>query len=293
MGSRKVRPLLFIAAGIVIAALIGFAVWYAGSPSMSDGTSTNQSEALPSSNSSRETTSTAQQLERTTAPTTTEDASAPAPFVEPDQDDPFLPPNARLAAPDSIERETNVYRPTNIVPEGADQLSGDSSDQGSSRPDTLASASGPLTPSEDDQVFPNQFETPEPGQPSSPAESPVPTEPGSSVDPNQTVVPTQPLESGAGAPAPEQVPGESTISQEMAPNATPAPSTPPSSPAESGQQAPSQQEPTVVPQPERPTQDPAPTTQQQQQQQVPQSQDPSSNNGTPLWWQQLQGQFIR
>ncbi|MHA2788264.1 hypothetical protein ACXZ66_03810 [Corynebacterium sp. S7] len=296
MGRRKVRPMLFIAAGIVIAALIGLGVWYTGSPSSNDGISTKRSDALPSSHTANITTSATQDEPRGATPTSAEDIAHQTPYAEPDENDPFLPPNARLAAPSSIERETNVYRPTNVVPDGSvkdgsaqdrsvpgDSSQGDLSTEpgGSSHGDTLASASRPGAADETQPTRP-VIGTETPGTTGIPSS----TAPGASTDQVQTQPSTPPLPPQESSP-----PADSNgfnVQADQQPEGQPAQTE--SAPAPT--QSPAQQEPTVVPAPQQPAQEQAPQGQPQtQQQQV--SQPQLSNFGNDLWWQQLQSQFIR
>lgn len=259
MGPKRLRPMLFIAAGIVVAALIGVGVWYAGAPSSGNNTSNTALDAVPSTETVVSTSHTTS--EAPASPTTSKEVTPPESVGIPNEDDPFLPPNAILAAPESIERETTVYRPPNIFP---DPPASDYTQPESSELDGSPTA-GPV---------PSQSAAPSPSQQS---------ETTTSADQPSTTPPTaSPTEPSLPIDLPTEVPPLIEESETPATESSEAPT------AEA-----TTTEPTTVPTPE-----PAATEQETDEQ--TQAAAPVSNNDTasgnsalPTWWQELQGQFIR
>lgn len=118
MANDRHRALMFISAGVVSAGLVGAGVWYAGSPSpeptAARDVNTSVAQTPQATVVSSHTATPTSQLASPTE-TTSEAVSPPRP-VTPHPHDPFLPPNAVTSERTTVERPTQVYRPSNVLP---------------------------------------------------------------------------------------------------------------------------------------------------------------------------------
>lgn len=133
------RVAVFIGAGAMLAALVGFTVWATSTPGQNnragftaEAAGTSDTDASTSSTPPSTTTTTATST-RSATPDTDETgtrspeadtadepqaaASMPAGYVA--EHDPYLPPHAVVAPAPGAAQASRVYRPTNIVPSSA------------------------------------------------------------------------------------------------------------------------------------------------------------------------------
>lgn len=199
MKTETRRVAVFIAAGMVAAATIGFAVWRVGTP------------AAPYVSDTATPTPVVSTIATTAHDAVSDEAETDqSPPVVPAADDPFLPPNAVLRPEPSPAAPTTVYRPDNIF---------------------RAPATGQAEPI----PAPRQSPTQQPATPTTTTATLTPESPTqsstqeTSTTPTDTVAPmTTPTGVGGTAPVPTESPTpeptaeqESTTEQDAEPTTEP------------------------------------------------------------------------
>lgn len=266
MEKQRTGVIAFIIAGILIAGLVGWLVWFAGTPASQETGSTDVAQS-----SNQGVTESSEKVSHLAEPeATATETSAPRPqAAQPRAQDPFLPPNAVVDAPQGHTAPTVVYRPTNVVP-----VIGDDSPQRRSTPQVPSALN-------DDPLADSRSNSP----------TGVPAEPGTDIAPPQQ--PASTAEPTAPAPA-----------TPTAPATPPTPTTEPEEPAQPGR--PAEPTSTVEPPAPAAPADPAaldaplaplaPEMDEPVQQQVPESRPGGSGSRAeplPFWRQITSGLFGR
>lgn len=206
MKAETRRVYLFIVAGLLAAAAVGYGVWQASTPttpSASDiATQTPEVATISKQTELPQVTTPSDDPEMST------EAAAQAP-TPPLADDPFLAPHAIVQAVPSSIAPTTVYRPENVRP-------------------TTAAEPAPAEPttSPTDETAPDDTDTGTTEAPTQPGE---PTEPTVPAEPGETLTPDAP-----DGEDPDN-PGAATITPEPTEPAEPEPSVP-AEPTETGRQ---------------------------------------------------------
>ncbi|STC69845.1 hypothetical protein [Corynebacterium pilosum] len=221
MEKQRTGVIAFIIAGILVAALVGWLVWFAGSPASKETRSTGVAQS-----SNQDVTESSENVTHLAEPeATATETSAPRPqAAQPRAQDPFLPPNAVVDAPQGHTAPTVVYRPTNVVP-----VIGDDSQQAPSalnddpladsrtttpngapaEPDTnTAPSQQPAGPAEPTAPAPATPTTPvtEPEDPAQPASPPQPGRPAEPTATSESPAPTAPEAPEADEPVQQHIP---------------------------------------------------------------------------------------
>lgn len=198
MNTEKRRVYLFIAVGLLAAAVVGYGVWRASTPSTPSVSDTATATTEVATNSS-----TAGQIVPTPAPEESGFSTAntpPAPLVT-TADDPYLAPNAVVqSAPTNIS-PTVVYRPDNIMdpPPTAEPVTAQPTPTPASTPvpTSIPPEAGEVSDMPEDPGAPTTTPVPEQGQPTM-----SPQTPSLRPDTPTTVKPAEP-ESAAPATTPD------------------------------------------------------------------------------------------
>ena len=124
MKSDSRRVYVFIVAGLITAAVVGFAVWRMSSPSTNYSNAADQSATTsvsPTHTAAEDTTTSSKDTpaseKPSTHPTSSTASSGNSKHHQPHNDDPYLAPNA-VMRPQAATQPTKVYRPENIYPQG-------------------------------------------------------------------------------------------------------------------------------------------------------------------------------
>ncbi|QGU03916.1 hypothetical protein CETAM_03180 [Corynebacterium comes] len=219
------RVYLFIVVGLVAAAVIGYGVWRAGTPSTpsASDTATTTTEVSTISESARRTGA---------LPAPGNPADSPEhdtqPSSSPVLDDPYLAPHAVVQTSPTGLRPTVVYRPENIMPttisgEPTELISAQGAEPAGTSPttdvpttDVPASAVVSATPpTPDAEVTPPQStQTPTPAEPTEPTipttAASEPTAPTAPAGTTQQAVPTVTAEAAPPAEAEQPAVREET-----------------------------------------------------------------------------------
>lgn len=222
MKAESRRVYLFIAVGLLAAAVIGYTVWSAGTPTTPSASDT--ATVTPEVATASEPTTRALLTSRPTEPTDTVDAAEQA-TAAPLVDDPFLAPHAIVQPVPSIIAPTTVYRPENVSPFG----------QVPREDDTAAPTTEPTEPTELlTSTSPTAPATPA-GTPTATAEPTEPGQPAETVSPAATSPATPPTTPTATAePTPS---AEPTVGPATEPTAPAAPADAPAEPAPAPEEA--------------------------------------------------------
>ena len=119
------RVYVFIVAGLIAAAVVGFTVWRMSSPSANYSNAADQSgttSVSPTHTAAEETTTSptdhSPSNKRSAHATSSTASSGDSKHHQPHNSDPYLAPNA-VMHPQAATQPTKVYRPENISPQGA------------------------------------------------------------------------------------------------------------------------------------------------------------------------------
>ncbi|MDK8586699.1 hypothetical protein QP904_09465 [Corynebacterium kefirresidentii] len=118
------RVYVFIVAGLIAAAVVGFTVWRMSSPSANYSNAADQSATTsvsPTHTAAEETTTSSTDhspsKKRSAHATSSTASSGDSKHHQPHNNDPYLAPNA-VMHPQAATQPTKVYRPENISPQG-------------------------------------------------------------------------------------------------------------------------------------------------------------------------------